>query len=77
MINYDTERGTVNIDLGPPKIRSRLTVKDARPTDSGNYTCAAASTASDSIMVYITEGSTAAVLLTLEMHYYENKLLFF
>ena len=57
MINYDTERGGVEVDIdtGPP--RSRLTVSDARASDSGNYTCMAANTASASIMVYITEGN--------------------
>ncbi|KAL7639095.1 UNVERIFIED_CONTAM: hypothetical protein RMT77_010629 [Armadillidium vulgare] len=64
MINYDTERGTVNIVNGPPQVRSRLTVTDARPTDSGNYTCAAANTASASIMVYITEANKIAVIQT-------------
>ena len=57
MINYDRERGGVNVQINTgPRVRSRLTVVDARPTDSGNYTCAAANTASASITVYITEG---------------------
>ncbi|XP_069184334.1 cell surface A33 antigen isoform X3 [Procambarus clarkii] len=56
MINYDRERGGVNvhIDTGP-RVRSQLSVSNARSSDSGNYTCAAANTESASITVYITE----------------------
>lgn len=55
MINYDKDRSTVHIDTGP-RVRSRLTVNNARSSDSGNYTCAAANTDPASITVYITEG---------------------
>ncbi|KAK7076567.1 hypothetical protein SK128_028154, partial [Halocaridina rubra] len=54
MINYDRERGGVNvrIDTGP-QVRSRLTVARAIPDDSGNYTCAAANTQPASTTVYV------------------------
>ncbi|XP_053653259.2 opioid-binding protein/cell adhesion molecule homolog isoform X3 [Cherax quadricarinatus] len=58
MINYDRERGgvSVHIDTGP-RVRSQLSVNNARTSDSGNYTCAAANTESASITVYITEAA--------------------
>ncbi|XP_066946151.1 junctional adhesion molecule B-like [Macrobrachium rosenbergii] len=63
MINYDRERGGVNvhIDTGP-RVRSRLTLTHATPADSGNYTCAAANTEPASITVYITEGNKIAAI---------------
>ncbi|XP_068228154.1 LOW QUALITY PROTEIN: junctional adhesion molecule B-like [Palaemon carinicauda] len=63
MINYDRERGGVNvhIDTGP-KVMSRLTLTHATPADSGNYTCAAANTEPASITVYITEGNKIAAI---------------
>ncbi|XP_071526927.1 opioid-binding protein/cell adhesion molecule homolog isoform X2 [Panulirus ornatus] len=63
MINYDRERGGVHvhIDTGP-RVRSQLSVSNARPSDSGNYTCAAANTESASITVYITEANKIAAI---------------
>ncbi|XP_076032103.1 uncharacterized protein LOC143019952 isoform X5 [Oratosquilla oratoria] len=63
MINYDTERGgvSVHIDSGP-RVQSRLKITNARQSDSGNYTCAAANTESASITVYITEANKIAAI---------------
>ncbi|XP_063610907.1 hemicentin-2-like [Penaeus indicus] len=61
MINYDKDRSTVHIDTGP-RVRSRLTVNNARSSDSGNYTCAAANTDPASITVYITEANKIAAI---------------
>ncbi|MPC10220.1 hypothetical protein E2C01_002852 [Portunus trituberculatus] len=58
MINYDRERGGVTVHIeAQPKVASLLRVRDARPEDSGNYTCAAANTESASVTVYITEAA--------------------
>ncbi|KAA0202929.1 hypothetical protein HAZT_HAZT001154 [Hyalella azteca] len=57
MINYDKERGGISVTIeAEPDVRSRLTVTDARQSDSGNYTCDAANTEPASITVYITQG---------------------
>ena len=62
MINYDRERGGVTVHIeAHPKVASLLRVRDARPEDSGNYTCAAANTESASVTVYITEGESGVV----------------
>ena len=59
MINYDRRRGGVEVRVeAGPKVASRLRVNDARPQDSGNYTCAAANTEPASVFVYVTEGNT-------------------
>ncbi|XP_050692723.1 lachesin-like isoform X2 [Eriocheir sinensis] len=58
MINYDRERGGVAVHIeARPRVASRLRVSDARPEDSGNYTCAAANTKPASVTVYITEAA--------------------
>ncbi|KAA0200497.1 hypothetical protein HAZT_HAZT009434 [Hyalella azteca] len=63
MINYDQERGGVVVHMETePRVMSRLTIADARPSDSGNYTCDADNTLADSISVYITAGSKIAAL---------------
>ncbi|XP_018016626.1 uncharacterized protein LOC108673332 [Hyalella azteca] len=63
MINYDQERGGVVVHMETePRVMSRLTIADARPSDSGNYTCDADNTLADSISVYITAGNKIAAL---------------
>nr|CAD7196579.1 unnamed protein product [Timema douglasi] len=57
MINYDTSRGGITVETEPgPKTQSRLTIRDAHDTDSGNYTCSASNTEPASIFVFVSEG---------------------
>lgn len=57
MINYDTSRGGITVETDPgPKTQSRLTIRDAQDTDSGNYTCSASNTEPASIYVFVSEG---------------------
>ncbi|XP_018012115.1 hemicentin-2-like [Hyalella azteca] len=63
MINYDQERGGVVVHTETePRVMSRLTIADARPSDSGNYTCDAENTEAASITVYITQGNNIAAI---------------
>ncbi|XP_018019578.1 uncharacterized protein LOC108676044 [Hyalella azteca] len=63
MINYDQERGGVVVHMETePRVMSRLTIADARPSDSGNYTCDAENTEAASITVYITQGNKIAAI---------------
>lgn len=57
MINYDTSRGGIAVQTEPgPKTHSRLVIRDARYTDSGNYTCMAANAEPASVYVFVSEG---------------------
>ncbi|XP_042230265.1 hemicentin-2-like isoform X2 [Homarus americanus] len=63
MINYDRERGGVSVHIeSGPRVKSLLSVSNARSSDSGNYTCAAANTKPASITVYITEANKIAAI---------------
>lgn len=56
MINYDNTRGSVTVQTDPGPTQSRLTIRQAVETDTGNYTCSASNTKPASIFVFVTEG---------------------
>jgi hypothetical protein len=61
MINYGNTREVfVHTEPGS-KTLSRLTVRDARVTDTGNYTCKTANADPASIFVYVSQGKTKTV----------------
>ncbi|XP_063980771.1 zwei Ig domain protein zig-8 [Diachasmimorpha longicaudata] len=62
MINYDTARATVNLLTEPGPTQSRLTIRQAVESDTGNYTCSAANTKVASIYVFVTEGDKMAAI---------------
>uniref|UniRef100_A0A1B6CT58 Ig-like domain-containing protein n=1 Tax=Clastoptera arizonana TaxID=38151 RepID=A0A1B6CT58_9HEMI len=63
MINYDTARGGVTVETEPgAKTQSRLTIREAQDTDSGNYTCSASNTEPASIFVFVSEGDKMAAI---------------
>ncbi|KAG8249894.1 hypothetical protein J6590_009016 [Homalodisca vitripennis] len=63
MINYDTARGGVTVETEPgAKTQSRLTIREAHDTDSGNYTCSASNTEPASIFVFVSEGDKMAAI---------------
>ncbi|CAB0044496.1 unnamed protein product [Trichogramma brassicae] len=55
MINYDTTRGSVTVQTDPGPTQSRLTIRQAVESDTGNYTCSASNTKPASIFVFVTE----------------------
>ncbi|XP_045137651.1 hemicentin-2-like isoform X2 [Portunus trituberculatus] len=64
MINYDTRRGGINVttEKGPTQTMSNLVITDARHKDSGNYTCSASNTQSDSSNVFVSHGDKMAAI---------------
>ncbi|XP_018377256.1 PREDICTED: hemicentin-2 isoform X1 [Trachymyrmex cornetzi] len=62
MINYDTTRGSVTVQTDPGPTQSRLTIRQAVETDTGNYTCSASNTKPASIFVFVTEGDKMAAI---------------
>ncbi|KAK3868334.1 hypothetical protein Pcinc_026264 [Petrolisthes cinctipes] len=63
MINYDRERGGVTVHMeSEDRVRTKLTVSNATPADSGNYTCDAANTRAASITVYVTKANQIAAI---------------
>ncbi|XP_075215005.1 limbic system-associated membrane protein-like [Lycorma delicatula] len=63
MINYDTARGGVSVETEPgAKTQSRLTIRGAQETDTGNYTCSASNTEPASIFVFVSEGDKMAAI---------------
>ncbi|XP_044739971.1 bone morphogenetic protein 10-like [Chrysoperla carnea] len=64
MINYDVARGGISVETDPGlQTQSRLTIRDARDSDSGNYTCSASNTEPASIHVFVSEGDKMAAIL--------------
>ncbi|GIX99422.1 hypothetical protein CDAR_297371 [Caerostris darwini] len=57
MINYDSSRGgiRVNTENGPTTV-SRLRIQNARPTDSGNYSCQPSYADPANITVHVLNG---------------------
>ncbi|XP_050691458.1 hemicentin-2-like [Eriocheir sinensis] len=65
MINYDRERGGIKVQIETgegSRVISHLTIVGVEPSDSGNYTCAAANTKPASIVVYVTEANKIAAI---------------
>ncbi|KAG8330573.1 hypothetical protein J6590_060034 [Homalodisca vitripennis] len=65
MINYDTERGGVEVgtEVRGENTQSTLTVNHATSADSGNYTCRAPNTAQDTIYVFVSKGNVLTLTL--------------
>ncbi|XP_023218314.1 zwei Ig domain protein zig-8-like [Centruroides sculpturatus] len=63
MINYDSSKGdtTVQKASGDTAI-SRLTIRDAQPEDSGNYTCGPSNADATSILVHVLRGEKQAAV---------------
>lgn len=64
MINYDTNRGGINVETLPGHpTQSRLTITDTHEADSGNYTCSASNTEPAFVYVYVSEGDNVDAIL--------------
>ena len=60
MINYDTDRG---VSVTKDSSGSTLTLKNAGPLDSGNYTCSPYNIRAASVLVHVlSEGNSAAAV---------------
>ncbi|XP_073953167.1 lachesin-like [Choristoneura fumiferana] len=57
MINYDAARGVAVSTAPGARTQSALTIRDAAPRHSGNYSCRAPNTEPAAIYVYVSEGS--------------------
>lgn len=57
MINYDSSRGGIKVttENGPTTV-SRLRIQNARPTDSGNYSCQPSYADPANITVHVLNG---------------------
>ncbi|XP_068243636.1 zwei Ig domain protein zig-8-like [Palaemon carinicauda] len=64
LLNNEDERSRFYVDteVEGGKTRSSLTIKEARYTDSGNYSCLPPHVDSASVMVYVTKGDEAAAV---------------
>lgn len=67
MINYDFIRGSITVQKGGGNTAvSRLRIKNAQPSDSGNYTCGPSNADSVSTIVYVVKGEKQAVVQNIE-----------
>lgn len=67
MINYDSSRGSITVQKGGGNTAvSRLRIKDAQPSDSGNYTCSPSNADTVSTLVYVVKGEKQAVVQNIE-----------
>ncbi|XP_035227493.1 zwei Ig domain protein zig-8-like, partial [Stegodyphus dumicola] len=63
MINYDTKRGDITVQkAGNDTVISRLKIKNAQPSDSGNYSCSPSNADSASIFVHVLRGEKHAAV---------------
>lgn len=57
MINYDSSGGEITVQkAGEDQALSRLFIKNAQPSDSGNYTCCPSNADATSISVHVLNG---------------------
>ncbi|XP_050709671.1 zwei Ig domain protein zig-8-like [Eriocheir sinensis] len=65
VVNYESERGGVTVvtERGNTT-RGFLLIQDARPRDSGNYTCAPSNTAPSALRVHVLNGESPAAVQT-------------
>ncbi|GIX92972.1 hypothetical protein CDAR_595163 [Caerostris darwini] len=67
MINYDSSRGSITVQKGGGNTAvSRLRIKDAHSSDSGNYTCSPSNADTVSALVYVVKGEKQAVVQNIE-----------
>ncbi|XP_031837468.1 defective proboscis extension response 12 [Nomia melanderi] len=62
MISFDTTRGSVTVQTDATSTQSRLSIRQAVESDTGNYTCSASNTKPASIFVFVTEGDKMAAI---------------
>ncbi|GBM92483.1 hypothetical protein AVEN_210053-1 [Araneus ventricosus] len=65
MINYDSSGGDISVHkAGQDTAISRLFIKNAQPSDSGNYTCCPSNADASSISVHVLNGECIESFLT-------------
>ncbi|XP_022243029.1 zwei Ig domain protein zig-8-like [Limulus polyphemus] len=63
MINYDSSRGKISVEKNSEDTAiSTLYIKDAEPTDSGNYTCGPSNAGPTSVYVHVLNGEKSAAM---------------
>lgn len=64
MINFDTTRGDIIVQkAGNDTAISRLRIKNAQPSDSGNYSCCPSNAEAASVFVNVLRGEIDLVKL--------------
>lgn len=56
MVNYDSEHGVTVRTTKGKKTHSKLSIHNAKVSDSGNYTCSPSSSVPASIQVFVSAG---------------------